>query len=319
MQAPATRPHFLLLWIGVLLLCMTAALKLLVPDPASHDGRPEAHPPLAPPMVVPVARDLPLLLDASGQPLVPPGAEGGVADSSLEHPSLLPGQDDAGRFTPAARELAGVELPGTEQGGAAPKAPTEVDRIVPARGDPRSSGDHPSLRRFAEPDGDWGGSSHAIPPPFAVSFQGGSLLLAGAPIASGAGAASAEDMVLVVPLSPEACLSFLLRAQDSAALEAAADGGAVAEGDQEPAQTAGSDAVAGEASAIGALRQAFQAAQALQLRARASGISLAEQRALAERVLALAGEHYAVVAMRELTPAQLRELLLRLEARAARP
>lgn len=89
MQAPAHRPHFLLLWIGILLLSMMTALKVLTSaeEPPAAQQPARAVPPLRPTMT-PFAEELPMLLDENGQPIAPLDQDAKLAEGAAERPRL---------------------------------------------------------------------------------------------------------------------------------------------------------------------------------------------------------------------------------------
>lgn len=210
MQAPAHRPHFLLLWIAVLLVAMTGVLKMLTADeqPVAAQDPTRALPP-SPPVPIPFAEELPMLLDEHGQPISPVDAETRLAEDGTNQPQFResPVETPSGAPVLASRVVEevprGVELDATLQ--PAPHEPREFPRWVGT-----SSAGAVAARDRLDPE-----QVLAAPPPFRFVVQGLAPEVA-SPTAARSGARKPTAVeVWVVPVTPVDLFAVALTPQDA--------------------------------------------------------------------------------------------------------
>ncbi len=215
MVAPAHRPNFLLLWIGILILTMISALRMAFPNASSRKDHsanqsPPAH--LAPPaQPVPVSNTLPL--GGQNDSLIPlHSGESLLAEADPLHPNLLPG-DGASSVT-GVGETHGLATPagGCSKGSARNAKPEMKDGMREAH---PQIGPLPDPMQTVRPDLLARESEHRASAPeifpaptFVMGFSG----LSGA---NGTQPARSDvpplpEKILVIRLSPEEYRAFLV-------------------------------------------------------------------------------------------------------------
>jgi hypothetical protein len=219
MAAPAHRPNFLLIWIGILILTMVSALRIVIPKaPTRADGfgsdlQPTHLAPSAQP--IPVSNTLPL--GGLNDSLIPvPAGDSLLAEMDPLNPILLPGGEAAS--VPGVGSAHGfAQLGGrSSKDGACEANPGQKDgmrEVHPQIGpmpDPLQTV-RPDLLVSAFERAD--AAPEILPAPtFVMGFSGFSGTNA-AQSAARSEAGQLPDQILIIRLSPEEYRAFLLFAE----------------------------------------------------------------------------------------------------------
>jgi len=143
MAAPAQRPNFLLIWIGVLVLVMGAGLRALVPDPAPrHGSEASGAAPMPPVQPVILEQPVPVDPDALAVPAAAPHTDQSLlVDGDATLPDFVrPAPGEAAASGPAAQLAGSAAAEHAPAEAALPQEPSRLERLQPV---PLAQGSRP--------------------------------------------------------------------------------------------------------------------------------------------------------------------------------